>query len=260
MDKINTFLSSCWWNYLNLEKDKNIQYLSPIAGSRPGWYFWLKKRPGVYEFILADSKKRGSMEISTFLIKYYPFPEEEVFDSFATQEQVVRLSNYFDDSEIKGHSDQGGCACSHLHHPKEHCRRVKGFPRFHARGKIDPSLFTIGMVKFYLKGQEPKLLKVKLMGQDLLLEYSQEGIVLEQGGSLIEVVKPGSLDRSVPAWELCWDLYDLLIKEVFTLMGVHPKSCHRRLKMGMINFQGKGGDRWSTICNTVTHITQIQVY
>jgi len=256
----NIFLSSCWWNYFNLEHEKQIEYLSPIAGSVPGWYLWLKKRQGVYEFILSEAGQRGELEVSKFLIKYYPHPEESLFDSFATAEQVVRLSPYFDDDFIKSHSGQGGCACSCLHHNHAHCHRNKGFPKVHAREKINPTLFTIGEMKLIIGKEEHRLLKSMLISQDRLLEYSQDGILLEKDGSLVEVIKSGELDRSIPAWELCWDLYDTLIKEVFAKMGGYPRKCRRTSKPGLLFYQGKGGETWSIETGCVTQITQIHLY
>ncbi len=263
MSQVSIFLSSCWWNYFNLDKEKVIQYLSPIAGSKPGWYLWLKKRQGVYELILNDVNSRKDVEISSFIVKYYPLPEEEVFERYATQEQIVRLSNYFDDSPIKQprKERQNGCPCSHLHYTDDNkFQRVKGLPKLHHREKMNPSLFTIGLIKFYFQGKESRLLKVKLISQDTLVEYSNDGIILEKDGTLIEVVKPGSLDRSIPAWEICWDLYDLLIKDIFAQMGKFPKESKRKIKKGFIYYKDREGVIWSHVCNSVKQITHDHLF
>lgn len=260
MRQTNVFLNSCWWNYLNLKHEKEIDYLSPIVGSVLGWYLWLKKREGVYELILSDLKKRIGIEVSTFLVKYYPLPEEHIFDCFGTAEQVVRLSSFFDNDVIKHQGKKGGCACSQLNHSKEYIHRVKGFPKLQNRTKINPTLFTIGQIKLFIDNEQGKILKSKLVSQDHLIEYSWNGISFEHEGTLIEVVKPGNIDRSIPAWKLCWDLYDFLVKEVFAKMGVYPKNCERNSREGLIFFQEKGGDIRSSSSESVTRIIHSHFY
>lgn len=260
MRHIHTLLSNCWWGYFNQAGEKDVEHLSLLPGELPGWQLWLKKRRGVYEFKLSDCAVIDDVEISTFSIKYYPCPDEEVFEDFAVAEQVVRLSDYFDDALIQGPSHGEGCACSALHHGHEHGQRSKGIPRFATRDELNPSLFTVGDVRFHVRQEDSKLIRAELVGLDRLVEYSQDGISIEHDGESIQVVKPGTIDRKIPAYELCWDLFDTLLNDVLPRIGVQHKESNRSTENGMVFYTNEGGECWSKESERVVQVRQTFVY
>jgi len=259
MQNINTLLNSCWWNYLNNSSRKKIQYLSPIAGSKPGWYFWLEGNQGVFELLLSDCNTEGDREQSSFALKYYPSPEEDVFDTFSCAEQVVRLSDFFDNSPIKSGHNGSECACSQIGHGEIHICRNKGFPRFHARKQINSSLFVIGKIDFIL--HSGKLLETSLTCQDKIIQYAVEGInVPQQDGTSLQVVEPGSIDRNIPAWTIGWEFYEILVKDIFAKLGLYPINSDRDIRPGFLYYQEKGGEIWFAVSDSVTRITHTHYF
>lgn len=255
MEQAIRFLTNSWLNYLNGDWEKAVAYLSPIQGEEPGWYIWPREGNGVYEMQLLERQNLGETEETRFILKHYPYPEEEAFERLASAEQVVRLSDYFDNTPIEA-SHGGGCACSLIacrHQEKQLKQLYKGIPRCYHRKSINPSLFSVGEIKLRLQGGKP--LRISLVSQDRLVLYSVGGVCLEHEGSRVQLVAPGSIDREVLGWTISWQFFDVFLKEILARMGYYPHKCRRESAPGMIYYQEEGGEIRGREDTSVTQIT-----
>lgn len=205
MKQVHTFLHGCWYNYLYQTKsERKIYYISPIVGEKNfGWYIWLGCR-GVYELQLFDYLIDKNYEESRFILKYYPHPEDDLYDSFAFCEQVIRNSDLFDDTPITN-SSGSTCSCSYISKSgsKEHECLIKGIPKINARKKIDPTFFWVGEIGFVFTDE--RLLRIYANTQDLLVQYSVSGIHIDLDGKKQQIVAPNEADRNLSGWDITWN-------------------------------------------------------
>lgn len=257
MQRVTSFLTSSLLVYFQEASQGSISHVSSIQGDQLGWYIWLERNKGVYELIHFASNTLREQEESKFLLKYYPYPDSTYFEGLACAEQVVRLSDIFDDSLIKlNHT--GGCACSSLSCKGQHSQRVKGIPRILARKKMNPSLFSVGELDFVMKGN--RLREMSLTSQDRWIQYSVSGLIVKQEGVLAQVLAPGEIDRNLPGWEICWEFIDVLVKEVFSKLGLYSQGCTRVAKPGKIYYSREGGEIEGVEDPGVTFITHTFYY
>ncbi len=252
MNRAVKLLSECWL-YCRSTENKRIQFLSAVPEAEPGWYLWLHEHPGCYELSLLDGQSNDADQVSRFLIRYYPEPTDPVFDQLAIAEQVVRLSELFDDSPIRP-VEGSECACSHgCHHDHTH-ERIKGIPRLADRARMNRSLFSIGELSFRFCNGE--LCEVSLSSQDRLIQYSTSGIAVPSANGSTQLVLPGGLDRNLPGWELAKHLFDLLVDELLPGMGWHADQRLRTNQPGQVFYWGEGGDVWSEESAAATGIRE----
>jgi hypothetical protein len=169
--------------------------ISRFFGERPGWYLWTKDQKGAYLLELADAvyfdKEVGTdypnhiPEMKAeFVLRYYPSPEEPLFEDFAFIEREVRLGPCFDHT---------------------------GTPFFEKQDEIHESLFAVGTLGLdFDKGLNFAIFKIS--SQDRWIEIVKEGPMVETDRRrLIEVIPEGTLARNVPGWELSWRFFDKLL-------------------------------------------------
>lgn len=83
----------------DLRRRLGLKGASRRADGWPAWYFWFAGMPGAHELALIPPADLDDGELApqvAFAIRYFPHPEEEAFDGFASVERTVRLSNRFD--------------------------------------------------------------------------------------------------------------------------------------------------------------------
>jgi hypothetical protein len=169
--------------------------ISRSIGERLGWYLWTEDQKGAYLIELADvvyfDKEMGTdypnhiPEMKAeFVLRYYPSPEEPLFEDFAFTEREVRLGPYFDHT---------------------------GTPLFEKQNDIHESLFAVGnLVLDFDKGLNFAILKIS--SQDRWIEIVKEGPIVEADyRQTIDVVPEGTIARNVPGWELSWRFFDKLL-------------------------------------------------
>lgn len=258
MQQASLLLNAGWLQYLGKNPGGKISYLSPIPGEKNAWYVWFVNQGGVYEIALLDWQIQKNNEISSFILKYYPYPEEALFESFSCAEQVVRLSAYFDNSLIKHSEHEKSCACSQ-HHGR-HCGSPvqKGIPRLQARADIHPALFGIGKIRLTLR--QGRLLQLSADSQDRLMQCSVTGIFVCQGNGPVQIVAPGEVDRDVPGWQLTWTFLEVFRKEVLANSGYDPRKCLRTTACGQVFYQEEGREIWGREDPSVTQITHTFYY
>lgn len=252
MEQINRLLTSTWLQYLNTKLHSSISFLSPIQGEKLGWYFWLAKASGVFELTVLEWQSCGMEEESTFILRYYPYPDDDYFLGLSSSEQIIRLSNWFDDSPFLSEPSIG-CACSALACHQHPHSIVKGIPRLHLRKSIHPSLFTVGDIKFLM--EEGRLSQVSLTSQNHIRLIFINGVSIEHEGSLVQLRAPGEVDRDLLGWNISWFYFEVLIKEVLPRIGLYLKSCRRKTAPGLLYYKDEGGEVYEKVDPTVTKIT-----
>jgi hypothetical protein len=165
-----------------------LKAVSQVWGERPAWYFWISDTPGVHalqlEGITAPESDRPDWVSGIFAVKCYPFPHENVFQSFSYQERSLILSDYFD----------------HTH-----------TPRFAHREQIPDTLFNVAAVELSVDQDDRQALFV-LEGLEIM-HISYASAVVQNYPVLQKEkrFKSGETDRNVPGWDLGYPLFDRLL-------------------------------------------------
>ncbi len=253
MRQIYTFLSNCWLKYMEQTENGPITYISTIPGNNPAWYIWPEKEFGVYELNLYDWQHLSSHdEESKFLLRHYPYPHHPSFFDLSCGEQVVRVSELFDDSPIPS-NHHNNCPCCPTHVKKSSSLQLKGIPKLLARQEIHPSLFVIGEITFLM--ERNRLQQLSLQAQNIALQYSVSGITIEKSNQEIQLLTPGSLDRKVPCWCNCCNFLDIFLDAVLPKLGYEAIKNEQVTAPGYIFYKQEGGDTWKKENPAVTLIT-----
>jgi hypothetical protein len=172
--------------------------ISPVIGKMPGWYLWTRDRKGAYYLHLiatepTDAKsdamrlypnKRVVWIASDLILRYYPSPEESLFDEYAFVERQVRLGPCFD----------------HI-----------GTPFFDKQDSIHKSFFVVGTLHLAFD-RGLNFARLGISSQDRWVEILKGGpVVRTDYRRTIEVLPEGSVMRNVPGWELSWCFFDKLL-------------------------------------------------
>ena len=174
-----------------------LRGISEKIDSSLGWYLWFDDKPGAYLLELIDASALDywpfdsgdaifceNVSMGRFQIKYFPDPDEKIFEHFSFYEQSVRLSDLFDDT---------------------------GTPIIEADDTLHDSLFCVGNLDIVVEN-EGNFLEVCLYSPDSWLTISKEGLEINSGENPgVQSLLPSETDRSIPAWELSWFILDRLI-------------------------------------------------
>jgi hypothetical protein len=196
--------------------------ISAPLGELPSWLLWLKERKGAYELELNEWKlikrpaprgKNGGDYRGGFALRYFPHPEEPVFDAYSVYERIIRLSDVFDDT---------------------------GTPKYAVRETIDPSYFTVGNLECYLDASNAAL-RMILEAQELWASYRVKGLTVSKNGTPVHVLDPGERDRNLPGWDLCWPFFKKLVKAFCHVNETSPSQVWLLNAPGRV-FYDEGGD------------------
>lgn len=229
MNKICGLLST---GALLLHSEKHtsgLDYVSRVDGEEGTWYYWLSSMPGVYELKLKELTEAEGAEISKLAIRYYPDVEEECFEKLSCKEQLLRVSEMFDDTDVVIPENPDVCPCcggdvheeEHEHH---HCHghraaRKKGIPKLVLRKQLPEETYVIGSLELSVTD---KLESLKLTTQDVYKEYVEEGIKLPDAqGKLVELVPPQGLDKAWPGLELVNVFMDFFINKFLNVLSIN---------------------------------------
>jgi hypothetical protein len=165
------------------------------------WRYQVEGVRGVYELVEWDVQRSlmrvnlpnlPALEFSgpIFLVKYYPHPDEEVFEEFSAREQVLRLSPYFNYGESP-------------------------YPLLDsAEGELDPTLFNVGTM-YILADDALGIVRLGAYSQDRFISIAEDGVWI----SNVLLVPPGGRDRDVPGWELTWRLFERVAQVYRRVVG-----------------------------------------
>jgi len=159
---------------------------------REAWRYEPSWRKGGYEVIVWDrctsilrsakNPRAPPLTFSnfTFLLKYYPHPDEEVFENFSIREQLVRLSACFNEEEK--------------------------FPSQTCLNDLHESFFVVGTLNLSAN-EDVGVLRLALQSQDRFTSILEENLEIN-GATLREAEEA---DRNVPGWQLSWEFYRNLL-------------------------------------------------
>ncbi len=253
MKQVNTFLSKCWLRYMEQTDNGPITYISTIPGNTPAWYIWLEKDLGVYEIGLYDWRNITSdEEESKFTLKHYPYTDHPAFNNLSCGEQIVRISELFDDSPIQANNNNN-CPCCPTHKTKAADLQLKGIPKLLTRKEIHPSLFQIGEIAFLMKGN--KLQQLSLQAQNISHQYSVSGINIQKDNKTLQILSPGALDRNIHCWCNCWIFFEIFLDSVLPKLGYTSFKNKKDTAPGYVFYKQEGGDTWKKKDPAVTLIT-----
>ncbi len=184
----------------NLEKHgfQNVKQVSWRGNE--AWRYLLPHHKGGYELILwgkqfstiKSKKDPATAHLDffnyTFLLRYYPNPNELVFEDFSIKEQLVRLSRCFEEGEI--------------------------FPRDDCSNSIDETFFTVGTLVLSVNDSEG-IVRLSLQTQDRFTSILEEPLTIND----VIVKDKGEVDRNVPGWHLSWDFYRSLLNIYISRLG-----------------------------------------
>lgn len=202
----------------NTDQNK-LEKVCPIDGENLGWYFWLSEITGSYELVLQKWQKHADLEETTFLLKYYPNPSEEIFADFSCAEQIVRLSSCFEDQLLESEAAE---LPSPLFAEAVNLRYL-GIPRLQSRGFFEEKLFHIGTITIFMNKGE--LIKSVLETQTSYLQHSENGLLTEKETNLIDLAANNEFARKLKGLDICHPFYSFLTNILFpSILGKPVKS------------------------------------
>lgn len=196
---LHVYFDSVLVRRTDLGKKHGILEVSPSRWrALPSWRYRLDDSLGGYELVLWNqrrtalsptdvrgaSKNRLRVEFDEvlFLIKYYPHPDESLFENFSVEEQMLRLGEVFKYGESV-------------------------FPLEKKRDMLSAHHFTVGTLML-AAGVFHSVLRMSITSQDRFLSIAERGVrVMDR-----LLVKPGDFDRSVPGWEISWKLCSKIVR------------------------------------------------
>lgn len=181
----------------------SFKYVCPES-DRSGWYFWPKKKDGVYHLKIQGAYSDSEKVKAIINLYYYPHPQEEDFSGFSCLEQFIRVSEIFYPAEnISGENMQA-----------DNMQEGIGIPLPSYQARLQPWLYRIGDLILFLQGGRIKngVLEASVLSQT----WSTTDIKMpDKNGNEHILLKSRSLDRCLRSWDLacffCHGFLDNLI-------------------------------------------------
>lgn len=168
--------------------DIGLKGVSQVWGGPPAWYIWLAEAPGVYhlELIEAEEENQNGKDLckAVFVVKCYPFPGTDTFQTFSFIEQKLIKSNFFDETHT---------------------------PVFEYREKIPPDLFNVAMLEV-TTDHEAHMAGFCIETLDILRSrYAGQTNQTFPVVGLTQQFAEGEVDREIPGLEIAYPLFDCLM-------------------------------------------------
>lgn len=192
-----------WATFTDEDARKLIGFkrITPFWGRNPGWYLYINDMSGIYELQLLrygltrwkedlglESGRSSVFSYCSFILKYYPHPDEPAFQDYNFFEKIVRLSGFFDKS---------------------------GAPREDVQDQtshIFSSYFLIGNLELHFE-KENRAVCIVLNTQDRWIEYREKTLdTTPAEDNLVRIFKPTEPDRYVAGLEISWHLLDKIVR------------------------------------------------
>jgi hypothetical protein len=203
---------------ISVEDARNVlhfKYVSPEWGRKPGWYFWLKSRPGVYFLRLESAFCQREQLASHWQLYYYPHPEESVFEDYSLDEQIVRLSDLFSTAKPDGACQ---CECCEEHSAYDYSDLLNGagIPLHEIREQLNSWLFCVGDMSFTWEME--KLAHCSVEAPECSLTWAYMDIsATDKEGCEIPLLKRYEPDRKIPSWDICHEFTVNLLKDLLII-------------------------------------------
>lgn len=156
----------------------------------PGCFLWSNRRRGVHALEVTDARRGNDLlGLGPYLwfrlgIKYYPHPEEPLFEEYSMAERLLRLGPVFG----------------------EH-----GMPSPASSRQLRPGFFVVGFIECAAQ-DEKALTWLSLWAPDRWVETREAGLTIARfPGDMTQVLPPGGRDRNVPGWALAWPVFPPLV-------------------------------------------------
>jgi len=159
----------------------------------PGWHLWFKEKSGAFGIsvddaacLSGDGQKDNppSSVAGRITIRYFPDPEEELFEKFSWFEKIALMGPLFD---------------------------ATGTPTAEGRQQLNAGFFTVGHMDINM-AVDGSLLELVCTAPETWVDLRSEGLVLmDPEGRPFQALQPGQRDREVPGWRLSRFLFDKIV-------------------------------------------------
>ena len=185
-----------------------FKYVSADWIDLPGWFFWPKNRPGVFQLKLnrIDDAMTDTAIETDYRLSYFPALEEPLFEQFSCAEQLLRVSEFFSCKGVEFATECPHCECSDTAFAD--LSAGKGIPTPEARRQISGELFTVGEIKFRWEQEVLTRIEIRAPFRDQTVARSAVEIAAESGA--VRLLEAGAVDRDLPCWELTADFLPAL--------------------------------------------------
>ena len=203
---LNHFWTLCFADE-TLRHKLGLKYISQMWDQNPYWYLWFVDLPGVFKLSLLDCVVEAGWEWrALFRIKYYPRPEESVFQGLSVLEQICRMSDLFLTRPAQWAGGETGCVCHggvHHHHGPRFAdlQDGTGVPAASRAAEIPEDFFLAGEMELrYGNGQGSE---ISWHSQDhWRVKMTENYFIKDQEGAPLKVLRKGDVDRDYPGWFL----------------------------------------------------------
>ena len=184
-----------------------LKYISQMWDQNPYWYVWFVDLPGVFKLSLLECAEEAPWDWrALFRVKYYPHPEESVFQGLSVLEQICRMSDLFQTRPAQWAGGETGCVCHggvHHHHGTRFAdlQEGTGVPAASRAAEIPEDFFLAGEMELrYGKGQGSE---ISWHSQDhWRVKMTENYFIKDQEGAPLKVLRKGDVDRDYPGWFL----------------------------------------------------------
>jgi hypothetical protein len=165
-----------------------LKGVSQVWVGPPAWYFWLEHAPGVYHLELLEAEgemlKGAGLCKAVFVIKCYPYQDDDCFHAYSFLERKLIQSRFFDSTNT---------------------------PVFEYRQKIPPDLFTVAVMELTMDHQAHRALFC-IETQDVLANrYAQEADQFFAIVNLNQHFARNEIDRKIRGLEISYPFFDCLL-------------------------------------------------
>ncbi len=203
----------------NAREKSHFRYISYDWIPPRGWFFWTKKRRGVFGLKEMPGQSPQEKSKIIFNIYYYPDIEEEDFGDFSYAEQLVRVSDMFSKTGVEFlatclmHEQEHAHAheCGHNH--MEDLANGKGIPTTEAREGLNTCLYLLGQIVFqFNKEGEIDSLNLEAPSRSATMAITDISVRTDDAKEPEVIICARGTDRNVPSWDIamsfCVDLIE----------------------------------------------------
>ena len=203
---LNHFWTLCFADESQRHK-LGLKYISQMWDQNPYWYVWFVDLPGVFKLSLLDCTAEVPWDWrALFRIKYYPRPEESVFQGLSVLEQICRMSDLFQTRPAEWAGGETGCVCHggvHHHHGPRFAdlQEGTGVPAASRAAEIPEDFFLAGEMELRYGNDQGS--EISWRSQDhWRVKMTENYFIKDQEGAPLKVLRKGDIDRDYPGWFL----------------------------------------------------------
>jgi len=203
---VNHYWTLCFANE-DLRQRLGLKYISQMWDQTPYWYLWFVDFPGAFKLSLLECVAEPPWDWrALFRIKYYPRPEERIFQGLSVLEQICRMSELFHTRPAQWAGGETGCVCHggiHHHHGVRFAdlQEETGIPNATRATEIPEDFFLAGEME--LRYGETQGTEVSWTSQEYWrIKMTENYFIKDQEGAALKVLRKGDVDRDYPGWLL----------------------------------------------------------